>query len=130
MGKLFASAGALLGGSGVALGAFGAHALRGQLPERLLHTWETAVLYQLVHAVSLLAIAAMLGNPQGAWVRNVRSLRLAGWAFIVGVLLFSGSLYLLCLTDETLLGPVTPIGGVALISGWLALAFGCLVSRD
>jgi uncharacterized membrane protein YgdD (TMEM256/DUF423 family) len=128
VGNPFAAAGALFGGSGVALGAFGAHALRGQLPERLLDTWETAVLYQLIHAVSLLVVGTMLGNLPGA--QGVSALRLAGWAFVVGVLLFSGSLYLLCLTGSTFFGPVTPLGGIALIFGWIALAFGCLVSRD
>jgi len=128
VGRPFAAAGALFGASGVALGAFGAHALRGQLPERLLEAWETAVLYQLIHALALLVIATMLGGLSGG--RRVGALRLAGWAFVVGVLLFSGSLYLLCLTGASFFGPFTPFGGIALIVGWLALAFGCLVRRD
>jgi len=130
VGKLIATAGALLGGTGVALGAFGAHALRGQLSERLLETWHTAVFYQLIHAVALLAIAALLGNPQGSWTRNPAALRFAGSAFVVGAVLFSGSLYLLCLTGAAVFGPVTPLGGVALIVGWFVLAYGCLARSD
>lgn len=106
-------AAALLGAAGVALGAFGAHGLRARLDARALEVWETAVRYHLAHAVALLAIAL---SPQAA------SMRAAGWLFAAGIALFSGSLYALALGGPRLLGPVTPLGGLAFIAGWLWLA--------
>jgi uncharacterized membrane protein YgdD (TMEM256/DUF423 family) len=106
-------AGALLGAAGVALGAFGAHGLRARLDARALEVWETAVRYHLVHAVALLALAL---SPHAA------SLRTAGWLFAAGIALFSGSLYALALGGPRLLGPVTPLGGLALVAGWLWIA--------
>ncbi len=101
-----------LGVSGVSLGAFGAHALEDTLAASgRTATWETAVLYHLIHAVALFAAA------QGAVVtRHVSSV--LTWSWGGGVLLFSGSLYALCLGGPRWLGPVTPIGGVLLIVGW------------
>ena len=104
---------ALLGAAGVALGAFGAHGLRARLDARALEVWETAVRYHLVHAVALLALAL---SPYAA------QLRTAGWLFAAGIALFSGSLYALALGGPRLLGPVTPLGGLALIAGWLWIA--------
>jgi uncharacterized membrane protein YgdD (TMEM256/DUF423 family) len=106
-------AGALLGAAGVALGAFGAHGLRARLDARALEVWETAVRYHLVHAVALLALAL---SPYAA------QLRTAGWLFAAGIALFSGSLYALALGGPRLLGPVTPLGGLALVAGWLWIA--------
>jgi len=106
-------AAALLGAAGVALGAFGAHGLRARLDARSLEVWETAVRYHLVHAVALLALAL---SPYAA------SLRTAGWLFAAGIALFSGSLYALALGGPRLLGPVTPLGGLAFIAGWLWIA--------
>jgi uncharacterized membrane protein YgdD (TMEM256/DUF423 family) len=106
-------AAALLGAAGVALGAFGAHGLRARLDARGLEVWETAVRYHLVHAVALLALAL---SPYAA------QLRTAGWLFAAGIALFSGSLYALALGGPRLLGPVTPLGGFALIAGWLWIA--------
>ena len=113
--KTFLIAGAVFGGSGVALGAFGAHALKARLDASSLSTWETAVLYQLVHGLALLVVGVWLlqGGPA--------VLRWAGWGYLIGVLLFSGSLYLLATLGASWLGPVTPLGGVAFIIGWLAL---------
>jgi uncharacterized membrane protein YgdD (TMEM256/DUF423 family) len=113
-------AAALLGAAGVALGAFGAHGLRGRLDARALETWETAVRYQLIHAAALLAIAL---SP------HADALRLAGWLFAAGIALFSGSLYLLALDigPRSVLGPLTPLGGLAFIAGWLWLAKAALV---
>jgi uncharacterized membrane protein YgdD (TMEM256/DUF423 family) len=106
----------LLGFSGVALGAFGAHALKETLATRgTSATWQTAVHYQLIHAVALLALAgwpAPGGNP--AWIMR---------CWIAGVVLFSGSLYWLALGGPVLLGPVTPLGGAALLLGWALLAW-------
>ncbi len=110
-------AAALLGLSGVALGAFGAHALKPTLEAHgSIETWKTAVLYHLVHAVALLALAGWRdahGGPSG----KVAAL----WT--VGVVLFSGSLYWLALGGPMLLGPVTPLGGVAMLAGWALLAW-------
>ncbi|MCZ6644501.1 MAG: DUF423 domain-containing protein [Gammaproteobacteria bacterium] len=117
--KIFLTAGALFGATGVLFGAFGAHA-HSQLEVSSLHAWETAVSYQLSHAMALLLV--------GIWGLQVEvnahlptPLVLAGWSFLSGIVLFSGSLYLLALNGPSLLGPVTPIGGAALIFGWLAL---------
>lgn len=103
---------AALGFLGVALGAFGAHALKAQLAQfGDTATWETAVLYQFVHALALLALAA-----------TDRASRLLAVLWIAGVAIFSGSLYALCLTHIKILGAITPIGGVLLLAGWLVLA--------
>lgn len=107
----------LYGASGVALGAFGAHGLKARLGAAGLATWETAVHYHLFHALALVGVALWLRlSPSPA-------LTVAGWSFAVGVLLFSGSLYALALDGPRLLGPVTPLGGVAFIAGWLALSW-------
>lgn len=108
--------GALMGFVGVGLGAFGAHALRGRLSPEMLAIFETAVRYQMYHAIALLAVAAMMSRIDG------RSVVIAGWSFIAGILIFSGSLYALALTGVTMLGAITPLGGLALLAGWVALA--------
>ncbi len=109
--------GAILGGLGVIAGAFGAHGLREYLDERMQAIFETAVRYQMYHALALLAVGllAMMG-------RNGTSTTVAGWSFLVGTLIFSGTLYGLSLSEIRWLGAITPIGGVALIVGWFALA--------
>jgi uncharacterized membrane protein YgdD (TMEM256/DUF423 family) len=102
----------LLGFAGVALGAFGAHALKVTLEAHgSLETWRTAVLYQLVHAVALLALASGRG-PAAALNLPI------AWCWGLGVVLFSGSLYCLALGGPKFLGPVTPLGGLCLLSGW------------
>lgn len=115
-----ALAGALLAGTAVALGAFGAHALRGALSPQQLGWWQTAVQYQLWHALALLALAALRPPRAGAI-----ALLLGG-----GALLFSGSLYLMALTDVRWLGAVTPIGGAAMILGWLFFAWQAARTRS
>ena len=108
-----------LGALGVALGAFGAHGLRDVVTEpRLLEVWETGARYHLVHALALAAVAA-----------HPRPHRATGWLFVVGILLFSGSLYLMTLTGARWLGAVTPLGGVSFIAGWAALAASPLADR-
>jgi uncharacterized membrane protein YgdD (TMEM256/DUF423 family) len=116
--------GAVLGVLGVALGAFGAHGLRSMVTPERLATFETGVRYHLVHALAILAAAgaAHLAPASAAP-------RLAGALFAAGVLLFSGSLYLLVGTDITAWGAVTPFGGLAFIAGWIALASTRLESR-
>jgi uncharacterized membrane protein YgdD (TMEM256/DUF423 family) len=116
---------ALYGAAGVALGAFGAHGLRDQLTGPALGTWQTAVQYHLVHALALLVVGLWLRLDSGA---PTLPLSIAGWSFVVGVLLFSGSLYALALGGPRVLGPVTPLGGVAFIVGWLSLAWAAVRS--
>ncbi|TNF29454.1 MAG: DUF423 domain-containing protein [Deltaproteobacteria bacterium] len=113
----FGVTGAVLGGLAVAAGAFGAHGLREALSPASLAIWKTGAEYHLIHALALVATALTL-----AW-RPSRSARVAAWSFLVGVLVFSGSLYLLAVTDLLWLGAITPIGGVAFIVGWGALAW-------
>lgn len=109
----------ILGAAGVMLGAFGAHALRDRLSADMLTVWQTAVQYHLWHALALLAAGFLVGHyPGSGW------LTAAGWCFVAGVLVFSGSLYLLALTGARTLGAVTPVGGLLLILGWLLLAWG------
>jgi uncharacterized membrane protein YgdD (TMEM256/DUF423 family) len=101
--------------AGVALGAFGAHGLSGHLASDLLATYETAVRYHLVHGLAALVagIVARLGAPRAA---------VAGWMFLGGLVLFSGSLYVLAVTGTRWLGAITPVGGVLWIAAWLVLA--------
>lgn len=114
--RLFVAAGALSAGLAVAAGAFGAHALADAMPPNRLDTFETAARYEMVHALALVLVGVLIDR------RADRRFRWAGWLFLVGTVLFSGSLYLLVLTDTPWLGAVTPFGGVAFISGWLVLA--------
>ena len=106
---------ALFGFLGVALGAFGAHALRARLSPDMLRVWETAVNYQFWHALALLGVGLLVLRTQSAW------LTAAGSLFALGLLLFSGSLYALALSGIRPLGAITPIGGVLLLGGWLCL---------
>lgn len=109
-------AAALLGATAVALGAFGAHALRGTLDEHALGVWRTAVDYQFWHALALLGVGVRARD------HTTVALRCAAIAFVVGAVLFCGSLYALALGAPGFVGAITPFGGVALIVGWLALA--------
>jgi uncharacterized membrane protein YgdD (TMEM256/DUF423 family) len=117
MDRLFIGLGALSAFLGVAAGAFGAHGLRGTLPPDLLATFETGVRYHIYHALGLLAVGIIAGQWPGALVNA------AGWLFVAGTVLFSGSLYLLSLTGARWLGAITPFGGVAFLIGWLLLAW-------
>lgn len=110
-------AGALLMAAGVVLGAFGAHALKSKLDTQMLAVWQTAVQYHLVHALAMVVIAMAALHWQNT------SFATAGWLLLAGILLFSGSLYALALTDVRWLGAITPLGGVAFILGWLWLAW-------
>ncbi len=117
MDKLFLTLGSLLGGLGVALGAFGAHGLKTRLTADSLATFETAVRYQVYHAIALVLVALAISAWPGSRWSNA-----AGWLFFAGVILFSGSLYLLVGTGQRWLGAITPLGGVAFIAGWICLA--------
>lgn len=112
---------ALAGGIGVILGAFGAHGLRDSLEPRLMQTYETAVQYQLIHALALLLVAILYHQ-----VGRALAFEISLYAFMAGILLFSGSLYGLVLTEMRWLGPVTPLGGLCFIVGWFALLTGGL----
>ena len=118
MDTTFALAGSLSAFLAVAAGAFGAHALRARLAPDLLAAFETGARYQMYHALALLVLAWAVTRWPGTPVRA------AGWLFIGGTVLFSGSLYLLALTGTRWLGAVTPLGGLLFLSGWLALAAG------
>ena len=122
--KIVVSA-AFFGALGVALGAFGAHALKGGLEQRgMTSVWDTAVKYQLFHAVALVALAGWV-QARLATVQSdasfARSMRGVAWAFAAGMILFSGSLYLLALGAPSWLGVITPFGGLALIAAWIRL---------
>ena len=107
---------------GVALGAFGAHVLRARLSDKLLNTWETAVQYHLVHALGLLVVGLTLLHSGPAPL-----LRWSAGFMLAGMVLFSGSLYLLCLSGVRWLGAITPLGGTALLIAWAL--FGVAVWR-
>lgn len=115
--RLLAPLAAILGFTGVALGAFGAHGLEQSVTAARLAAWETGVQYQLVHALALLALG--LAPPRSG-------IAAVGWLFVVGTLVFSGTLYALVLFDAPWLGMVTPVGGVLLLLGWGALFFALL----
>jgi len=118
--RLFFILGAILAGVGVGLGAFAAHGLRATLSAADLTTFETGVRYQMYHAFALLAVAGALSRwPSGAAVA-------AGWLFTAGIVLFSGSLYMLVITGPRWLGAVTPLGGVAFLAGWALLAWAAI----
>ncbi len=108
--------GSLFGGLGVALGAFGAHALKARLHPERLEIFETGVRYQMYHALALLGAAYAAANGSRTFAMP------AGLLFVAGIVLFSGSLYLLVLTNRRWLGAITPLGGLALVAGWLCLA--------
>jgi len=114
----FLRIGALLGFIDVAFGAFGAHALRERLSPDLLAVFETGVRYQMYHALAILIVALFRGrsstNSRATW---------AGWCFVAGIVLFSGSLYVLALTGIGVFGAITPIGGLFFLAGWLCLLF-------
>ena len=116
MDKTFMFVGAVMGFVGVALGAFGAHGLRGRLSPDMLAVFETGVRYHMYHALALLATAALVPRLDG------RAVTIAGWSFTTGIVLFSGSLYALALSGVTVLGAITPLGGVAFLVGWISLA--------
>lgn len=120
MDRTFLLAGALAGFLGVGLGAFGAHALRARISPEMLAVFETAVRYQMYHALALV-LTSLVTSP-GAARTSAWLVTTAGWSFIVGIVLFSGSLYALAVTGATLLGAITPLGGLAFLAGWACLA--------
>ena len=120
MDRVFITIGALSAFIGVAAGAFGAHALRDRLSAAMLQTFQTGVTYQMYHALALIGVGILLGRfsvDGSVW------LTASGWLFVVGTVLFSGSLYALALSGTTWLGAITPLGGLGFLVAWLLLAF-------
>jgi uncharacterized membrane protein YgdD (TMEM256/DUF423 family) len=117
MDRTFLMIGSIFGFLGVAFGAFGAHALKSRLSSEMLVVFETGVRYQMYHTFAILIVAAAIGH-----LGDARLLGIAGWFFVAGVVLFSGSLYALALTGTTALGIITPIGGLLFLIGWVCLA--------
>ena len=117
MDRLFATLGAVSGFVAVAAGAFGAHALKARLSAEMLAAFDVGARYQMFHALALLAVAWAVGRWPGP------AASAAGWFFVAGTVLFSGSLYLLALSGIRWLGAITPFGGVALLAGWACLAW-------
>jgi uncharacterized membrane protein YgdD (TMEM256/DUF423 family) len=112
--------GAFAGAIGVALGAFGAHALKARVTADFLSVFETGVRYQMYHALALIAVAWAAERWGGSWVNA------SGWLFMLGIFMFSGSLYLMTFTGVRWLGAITPVGGLCFILGWIALAVAAL----
>jgi len=115
--QTFLLLGSLAGFLGVGLGAFGAHGLKTRLSAEMLAVFETGVRYQMYHALALLVVSAAIGH-----LGSARLLVSAGWLFVAGIVLFSGSLYALALSGVATLGAITPIGGLAFLGGWACLA--------
>lgn len=121
MAKLFLIVGSVLGATGVMIGAFGAHALKNLLESSgRLETFETAVKYQFYHALALILLGILMNQQEHAFYQY------SGYSFVFGTLIFSGSLYILCLTGITKFGMITPIGGLLLIIGWLLMMMGVI----
>ncbi|MBS1270893.1 MAG: hypothetical protein MAGBODY4_00020 [Candidatus Marinimicrobia bacterium] len=115
--KMFVSIAAISGALAVVLGAFGAHALSSVFTEEMSQTFSTASQYHFYHSLAMIASAWTYAR----W--HNRAAVISGWAFLTGIVIFSGSLYLLAITGMDWLGAITPIGGVGFIVGWIALAF-------
>ena len=120
MDRLFFGLACVSAGVAVALGAFAAHGLRNRLVPDMLSVFEIGVRYQMYHALALFAVAWAVTRWPGPWVMR------AGWLFVIGTVIFSGSLYALSLTGVRWLGAITPLGGLAFLTGWICLAMGVL----
>lgn len=119
MAKLFLMMASISGLLAVAIGAFGAHGLKQKLPADLLAVYQTGVQYHFYHTLALLAVGLLVHQfPQTTAFKS------SGWLMVIGMLVFSGSLYLLAITGIRWLGAITPLGGIALLLGWAALAVG------
>jgi uncharacterized membrane protein YgdD (TMEM256/DUF423 family) len=126
MAHFFLKSGSIFGALGVMIGAFGAHALKPMLEAtNRLETFETAVQYQFYHAFALLVLGLLI-----LWFKPQRAFTVAGYAFIGGILIFSGSLYILCTTGITWLGAITPIGGGLMIAGWGSMLIGLTKKKN
>ena len=116
MNHLFLTIAGISGFLSVALGAFGAHGLKNKLSTEMMAVFQTGVQYHQIHTIALLAVALLVGNSGSS------AGTFAGWFFVVGIVIFSGSLYTLAITEIKILGAITPIGGLAFLAGWFCLA--------
>ena len=116
--KIFLTLASIFGALSVAFGAFASHALQNKLTPKALAIWETGTKYQMYHALALILVALLMTSLETASI----TLNIAGFAFIAGIALFSGSLYALSLSNIKWLGAITPLGGVAFLIGWSCLA--------
>ncbi|MGD6966504.1 DUF423 domain-containing protein [Rossellomorea vietnamensis] len=114
--KTFIIIGAINAFLSVAFGAFGAHALEGKISQKYIDTWNTGVLYQMFHSMGILIIGVLMGN-----IASSSLLNWSGWLMLIGIVLFSGSLYILSLSGIKVLGAITPLGGVAFLIAWVLL---------
>ncbi len=119
MAKTIILFGSILAFLGVALGAFGTHGLKTRIASDLLDIYQTGVQYHLIHALAVILTGLVLLH-----VQNPTIFQIAGWCFIGGIFVFSGSLYLLAITNVRILGAITPIGGLAFLAGWLLITWG------
>ncbi|MGD1917431.1 MAG: DUF423 domain-containing protein [Pleurocapsa sp.] len=124
MSRIFLAIAAALGGISVILGAFASHALKDRLSERALEIWETGTKYQMYHALALILVSLLLNYLSNS--SSSTPLIISGYSFIAGIVLFSGSLYALSLSGIKVLGAITPLGGVAFITGWICLKIAAL----
>ncbi len=115
--KLFILLGAINMFLSIALGAFGAHGLEGNVPERMLANWQTGLHYHMAHALGLLFVGLLVGR-----IGVSTPALIGGWLLLAGIVLFSGSLYVMALTQVKALGAITPIGGVSFLIGWALIA--------
>lgn len=115
MAKLFLLIGSIVMALSVAIGAFGAHGLEPKISEKLMKNYQTGVQYHMIHGIGILIVGLI------ALKITSSQLHAAGWSFLIGIILFSGSLYAMALTGVTKLGAITPIGGVSFIVGWILL---------
>ena len=116
--KLFLTAAAIFGFLGVAFGAFGAHALKDKLDPHYLEVFKTGVQYQMYHAFALIAVALLM---KFSAQQSNNLLVYSGWAFLIGIIIFSGSLYILSVSGIKIFGAITPIGGLSFLIGWALL---------
>ena len=120
MDRTFLLLGAVAAFLAVTLGAFGAHGLRARLSPEMMAVFQTGVQYHMAHALALILVSAIMGRMAG-WL-----IQTAGWLFVAGIVLFSGSLYALAISGVTILGAITPIGGLCFLIGWACLAFAAI----
>ncbi|MEX1222060.1 MAG: DUF423 domain-containing protein [Idiomarina sp.] len=121
MSFLFIIIAAFTGLTAVVLGAAASHALRSKLAEPLFNAMQTGIQYQFYHTLALFMVALLMIHMPSRW------LLISGWLFVAGMILFSGSLYALALTGQSWFGPITPLGGLCLMAGWLSLAIAAMV---
>jgi len=124
MNSRFVGIGAICAFLSVALGAFGAHLLKGRLAADMLANYQTGVQYQMMHSLGLIAIGLA-----AAYLPGSKHLARAGWSMLIGIVLFSGSLYILSLSGIKMLGAITPLGGIAFLFGWYSLAVAAFVVK-